>query len=64
MTTVTNKSVQEVEAEITALFLIGVITMQMFSVLREHLHHVGYTERENADYVLEFLQEHKSKRER
>jgi hypothetical protein len=64
MTTVTNKSVQEVEAEITALFLIGVITMRTFSVLREHLHHVGYTEEQNVRYVLEFLEEHKSKRER
>jgi hypothetical protein len=63
MTATTNKSIQEVEAEITALFLIGVITMRTFLVLRKHLHHVEYTERENADYVLEFLQQHKSRRE-
>jgi hypothetical protein len=53
--TVTDKSVQEVEAHMTMLFLTGVLGLRTLKSLCEELHCEECTEEQNVHYVLSFL---------
>jgi hypothetical protein len=55
MMTVTDKSVQGVEAHMTMLFLTGVLGLRALKSLCEELHREECTEEQNVRYVLSFL---------